>query len=91
MVDMPYNPSKPNSIYLIYMYKEDLALNNLQGLISHETKPEPKYLKLLIHPCIILLSIQNNKLIGSFLCTLFKNKCVVSKSVDNTLFLRRKF
>ena len=23
--------------YLIYMYKEDLALNNLQGLICHKT------------------------------------------------------
>ena len=33
MIDMPYNPTKPNPIYLIYMYKEDLALNNLQGLI----------------------------------------------------------
>ena len=26
-------------IYLIYMYKEDLALNNLQWLICHKTKP----------------------------------------------------
>ena len=25
---MPLNPTKPNHIYLIYMYKEDLALNN---------------------------------------------------------------
>ena len=31
MVDMPSNPTKPNQIYLIYMYKEDLALNNLNG------------------------------------------------------------
>ena len=30
MVDMPYKPTKPNPIYLIYMYKQDLALNNLQ-------------------------------------------------------------
>ena len=30
MVDMPLNPTKPNHIYLIYMYKEDLSLNNLQ-------------------------------------------------------------
>ena len=30
MVDMPLNPTKPNPIYLIYMYKEDLALNNVQ-------------------------------------------------------------
>ena len=27
-----------NPIYLIYMYKEDLALNNLQWLISHKTQ-----------------------------------------------------
>ena len=26
-------------IYLIYMYKEDLSLNNLQGLICHKTQP----------------------------------------------------
>ena len=25
-------------IYLIYMYKKDLALNNLQWLICHKTK-----------------------------------------------------
>ena len=28
-----------NHINLMYMYKEDLALNNLQWLISHETQP----------------------------------------------------
>ena len=27
-------------IYLIYMYKKDLALNNLHCLISHKTKPK---------------------------------------------------
>ena len=26
-------------IYLIYMYKQDLALDNLQWLICHKTKP----------------------------------------------------
>ena len=26
-------------IYLIYMYKKDLVLNNLQWLICHKTKP----------------------------------------------------
>ena len=35
---MPENPTKPNPIYLIYMYKVDLALNNLQWLMYHETK-----------------------------------------------------
>ena len=36
---MPLNPTKPNHIYLIYVYKEDLALNNLQGLIKpNQTK-----------------------------------------------------
>ena len=34
---------KPNEtksyIYLIYVYKEDLALNNQQFLIYHKTKP----------------------------------------------------
>ena len=35
MVDMPYNTTQPNHIYSIYMYKEDLALNNLQWFICH--------------------------------------------------------
>ena len=26
-------------MYIIYMYKEDLALNNLQWLICHKAKP----------------------------------------------------
>ena len=30
MVDMPLKPIKQNHIYLIYMYKEDLALNYVQ-------------------------------------------------------------
>ena len=32
-----------NYIYLIYMYKEDLALNNLQWLICHKTKVNKKF------------------------------------------------
>ena len=35
---MQPNQTKPNHIYLIYMYKEDLALNNLQRLICHKTQ-----------------------------------------------------
>ena len=34
---MPSNPTKPNPIYLIYMYKDDLALNNIHGLICPKT------------------------------------------------------
>ena len=30
MADMPQNLNKPNPMYLIYVYKEDLVLNNLQ-------------------------------------------------------------
>ena len=33
------NPTQPNPIYLMYMYKEDLALKNLQSLICHKTHP----------------------------------------------------
>ena len=29
MVVMPENPTKPNHIYLIYIYKEDLELTDL--------------------------------------------------------------
>ena len=44
MIDMPLNITKQNHIYLIYMYKEDLALNNLQWFICHKTKPNPTIL-----------------------------------------------
>ena len=40
MTDMPQNPTRSNHIYLIYMNKEDLALNNLQWLICHKNKPK---------------------------------------------------
>ena len=33
-----FNCLQTNHIYLIYMYKEDLALNNLQLLICHQTQ-----------------------------------------------------
>ena len=39
MVDMPLNPTRPNPIDIIYTYNEDLALNNLQWLLCHKTKP----------------------------------------------------
>ena len=38
MVDMPQTQTKPNHIYLIYIYKEDLVLNNLWRLIFYKTK-----------------------------------------------------
>ena len=44
---MKPNQTKPNPTYLIYMYKEDLALNNQQWLICHKpnpTKPNHIYL-----------------------------------------------
>ena len=36
---MLWKSTKPNPIYLIYMYKEDLALNNQQFLICYESQP----------------------------------------------------
>ena len=33
------NQTKPNHVYLIYMDKVELALNNIQCLICHKTKP----------------------------------------------------
>ena len=32
------NYSYTNNIYIIYVYKQDLTLNNLQGLICHKTQ-----------------------------------------------------
>ena len=39
MVDILQNPTKPNHIFDIYMYTEDSALNNQQGLLHHKTQP----------------------------------------------------
>ena len=39
MVDMQLKPTKPNPIYLIYTYKEDVELNNLQWLVRHKNQP----------------------------------------------------
>ena len=36
---MKPNPTQPNHIYLIYVYKEDLAVNNLQHSVCHKTQP----------------------------------------------------
>ena len=36
---MKPNQTKPNHIYLMYNHKEDLALDNLQGLICHKAQP----------------------------------------------------
>ena len=33
------NPTLQNPIYMIYMYKEDVILNDLQWLIYHKTQP----------------------------------------------------
>ena len=36
---LPTNYSLTDHIYLVYMQKEDLALNYLQWLICHKTQP----------------------------------------------------
>ena len=36
---MQETQTKPNPLYLIYMYKEDLALNDQQWLKCHKTEP----------------------------------------------------
>ena len=41
MVELPLNKTKANPVYFIYLYKEDLALNNLKWLKSHYTEPNP--------------------------------------------------
>ena len=38
------NQNKPNHIYLVYMYKDDLTLNTLQWLICNKTQPKPTYI-----------------------------------------------
>ena len=38
MVNISKKPTKPSPIYSIYMYKEELVLNNQQWLICHKTQ-----------------------------------------------------
>ena len=40
------------------MYKEDLALNNLLGLISHKIKPNPIYLIDMYKEDLVLNNLQ---------------------------------
>ena len=47
MVDIPSNQTKPNHIYLIYMHKDDLTLNNLQWLIYRKSPTKPNYVYLI--------------------------------------------
>ena len=44
MVDMPLNSTKPNHIYLIFMYKAGFALSNLQWLICHKTNQSKSFI-----------------------------------------------
>ena len=39
--DVIYHPEFANYVFYIYIYiyKQDLTLNNLQGLICHKTQP----------------------------------------------------
>ena len=43
---------------IIYTYKEDLALNNLQWLICHKTKPNQIYLIYLYKKNLALNNLQ---------------------------------
>ena len=55
---MPQNQTKPNQTYLIDIYKEDFALNNLLWLICHISKPNHIYL---IDMCKADLTLNNLK------------------------------
>ena len=55
---MPQNPTQPNHIYLIYMYKEDLALNNLQWLMCHKSQPNNIYLTYMYKEDLALNNLQ---------------------------------
>ena len=48
-------------IYLIYTYKKNLALNNLQWFICHKTKPnqtKPSFVDIILEISILLIIIQ---------------------------------
>ena len=62
-------------IYLIYIYKKDLALNNLQWLICHKTKPKQKSV-------LTVLNVRDEKK-----GTQFTSWCLRWSEVMVTLFL----
>ena len=76
---MLQNPTKPNLIYLIYMYKGDLALNNLKWLICHKTQLNQT-------KCLQIIHIREEYLINSIVSIrITRNHFTVCKqmSFDN--------
>ena len=55
-------PTKPNHIYLICMYKQNLALNNLQWFIRHKTKPDQNQISGLNIPKRVDIPLKKKKL-----------------------------
>ena len=45
--------------YMIYIYQDDLALNNLQGLIWHKTQPNQTYMCVWAASGVIVMIIEN--------------------------------
>ena len=63
-------------IYLMYMYEKNFALNNLQGLICHKTKPNQKSSLLVCNFASLSLEIRVQLFsfsfrFSSFCCFLF--------------------
>ena len=49
-------------LYLIYMYKQDLAFDNLQGWIYHKTQPtKPKFYKNCLKNLSLNFSVKKNQ------------------------------
>ena len=59
-----------NHIYLIYIYKKDLALNNLQGLMCHKTPTKPSFSSPVLSLCVSLISSQSCVCLPLFLSLL---------------------
>ena len=63
-----------NHMYLIYMYKLDLALNNLQWLICHKTRPNQTKPNLIVQWFTSLtevLGLHMLRLMGEFIIIVF--------------------
>ena len=58
-----------NHIHLKYMYKPDLALNNLQWLICHKTKPNcwNSIVRLSTNKSVLTCTIMNYELKGNYM------------------------
>ena len=78
-------------MYSLYIYKQDLALNNLQGLICLRTQPAKKLMKFKLIPFISVIVYFNfkrahcSKIFTSTIASIHIN--LVNKAISNPIIV----